>query len=284
MSNTNYQVKEFTEHLNTLGKSKNTITSYVSDVQQFFNSYVIFNRINITLYKKSLSEMSSTTINRKLSSLKQYNEYLLYTKQIQSILIIKSDYIRIQDQGNPTSIPEKTILKFLGRVKAKHHTYQSRNIALIFLIANTAIRREESCDVLLSNVHLSNSIITIIGKGNKERTVMLNSATIKILEEYLIDRASYKHANSKYLFVSERGNKLTKESINNIFDFYSTPKCKVNPHALRHNWCTTMAENNILNLIEIKNQAGHSSLLTTELYTHARQDKMIEKIKNYSIG
>lgn len=276
----------FTQYLTDLGKSKNTISSYLSDVEQYFAQSPAFTREDILQFKLSIFNLSlnSTTINRKLSSLKQYNEFLLHIKQISSIIIIKSDYIRIQNTGNPTTISEKTILKFLERVKTKECDYRSRNIAIIYLMANTGIRREECCDLKLNYLNLEDKEMKVIGKGNKERIILLTKVGIQVVANYLIDRENHKNVNSEYLFLSERGNKLQKESINGIYDFYGTPKCKVNPHALRHNYASTILENEILNIIELKNQLGHSSILTTEKYTHARKDKIKEKIKDFSIG
>ena len=288
-TNLNNQPPTFHQYLTSLAKSPNTISSYLSDIDQYhtlLNNQPI-SRESITQYKLALSNLnlSSTTVNRKLSSLKQYNEYLINTNQIQSsILILKSDYIRIQNIGNPTSIAEKTVLTFLSRVKTKPCIYQSRNIAIIYLMANTGIRREETCNLKLEYINSSNEQMKVMGKGNKERTVALNPKAISVINFYLKDRAKHKHANSEYLFLSERGQKLTKESINGIYEDYSTPKCKVNPHALRHNWCSSMLENGILSIVELKNQAGHSSITTTELYTHARLDKIKQKVRGYSIG
>ena len=280
----NMKKEEFTQYLINLGKSKNTISSYITDIEQYFSQFSTITRANILKYRKQISNLASTTINRKLSSLKQYNEFLFHNGYIDTIHIIKADYINIQNMGNPTSIPEKTILKFLERVENKDCAYKSRNIAIIYLMANTGIRREECCNIKLRDIDFQNRKIDIIGKGAKDRKVMLNNTAIKVINNYLKDRALQKNSDSEYLFLSERSNKLTKETINAIFNFYSTPKCKVNPHALRHNWCTTMLENGILSIVEVKDQAGHSFLSTTEIYTHARQDKMLEKIKNFSIG
>ena len=160
--------------------------------------------------------------------------------------------------------------------------FKSRNIAIIYLLANTGMRRSECCNLLLNNINGNKLIVR--GKWNVERTVILNKKSIEVIDNYLIDRINSKFANSPYLFLSERGEKLTKESINRIFDFYCTPTIKVKPHSLRHNWCSTMIERGILTPKEVQNQAGHKSILTTDLYTHARMDSIENKIKDFSIG
>ena len=272
----------FKQHLLNLSKSTNTIDSYSSDLKQYFTTFTVIDRKNIQQYKKQISSLAATTINRKLSSLKQYNEFLVSQNLINEIYIYKQDFIRIQDRGNPTNITEKTVLNFLIRVTTKHSKHKSRNTAIIYLMANTGIRRDEVCNILVSNI--TGNKLKIIGKGNKERTIILNNKAIEVINAYLIDRSNSKHANSPYLFLSQRGSKLTKESINGIFEFYSTPKCRVTPHDLRHNWCSTMIEKGILTPKEVQNQAGHSSILTTDRYTHARLDSIEKKVGNYQIG
>lgn len=275
-------LKNFEQHLLTLSKSQNTIDSYLSDLNQYFTQYDEITRTNIQNYKQQISKLAPTTFNRKLSSLKQYNEYLLSQNLIDNVYLYKQDWIRIQDQGNPTNVSEKTVLKFLDRVTKKQTMFHSRNIAIIYLMANTGIRREECCELKLS--YINGNKLDVKGKGNKFRTVILTKKAQEVINDYLIDRAKHKYADSEYLFLSERGEKLRKETINTIFNFYCTPKCKVKPHDLRHNWCSTMIEKGIYTPKQVQNQAGHKSILTTDIYTHARMENMEQKIKDFSIG
>ena len=276
-------LNEFKNYLISCSKSKNTITSYISDLEQYFSQYPTLSRENIIKFKNSLSG-SASTINRKLTSLKQYNEYLLSTKQIDGIYILKEDFIKVQNKGNPTDVTTKQVEKFLKRVLIKDADYKSRNIAIIYLIANTGIRRSECCNLLLKNIDLENNEMIVIGKGNKERTVLLTDKVVELIKNYLVDRNKSRYKDSPYLFVSERGNKLCPETINDIFDYYSTPKNKIRPHQLRHNYASTVVENNILTLTELQNQLGHSSISTTGIYTHARKDTIKKKINKLCIG
>jgi len=276
-------LNEFKNYLISCSKSENTISSYISDLEQYFSQYPTLSRENIIKFKNSLSS-SASTINRKLTSLKQYNEYLLSTKQIDGIYILKEDFIKVQNKGNPTDVTTKQVEKFLERVLTKDVDYKSRNIAIIFLIANTGIRRSECCNLLLKNIDLENNEMIVIGKGNKERTVLLTDKVVELIKNYLVDRNKSRYKDSPYLFVSERGNKLCPETINDIFDYYSTPKNKIRPHQLRHNYASTVVENNILTLTELQNQLGHSSISTTGIYTHARKDTIKKKINKLCIG
>jgi len=276
-------LNEFKNYLISCSKSENTISSYISDLEQYFSQYPTLSRENIIKFKNSLSG-SASTINRKLTSLKQYNEYLLSTKQIDGIYILKEDFIKVQNKGNPTDVTTKQVEKFLEKVLTKDADYKSRNIAIIYLIANTGIRRSECCNLLLKNIDLENNEMIVIGKGNKERTVLLTDKVVELIKNYLVDRNKSRYKDSPYLFVSERGNKLCPETINDIFDYYSMPKNKIKPHQLRHNYASTVVENNILTLPELQNQLGHSNINTTGLYTHARKDTIKKKINKLCIG
>lgn len=277
-------VESFKEHLISLSKSQNTVRNYVSDVSKYFDSFDEVNRDNVMEYKKLIGDLASTTINCKLSSIKSFNEYLLGEGIVEKIYILKKDFIKVQQKGNPTDVTEKQVKIFLDRVDKKECMYKSRNIALIHLIANTGIRREESTNILLKNIDLDNGEMIVIGKGNKQRTVLLTDKAIQVIKDYLIDRANHKFANSPYLFISERSEKLHKDSVNDIFEKYYTPKCKVKVHSLRHNMATSAIEQGVLTLPELQDQLGHSSVATSGIYAKARKSNIKKKINKLQIG
>lgn len=278
------QIPNFKQYLISLSKSPNTIRNYTADVTHYFEMFDIINRENILKYKEKISGLATTTINCKLSSLKSFNEYLLSQNLVKSIFVLKQDFIKRQSVGNPTNITEKQVAKFLKRVNEKDHIYKSRNIAIIYLIANTGIRREEVTNLLLKNLDLEKGKMIVIGKGNKERIVYLNADAIMVLKDWLKDRSKFKHAaTSSYIFVSERAEKLHKDSINDIFNFYCTPKCKIKPHGLRHNYGSTWAEKG-KSLSILQNQLGHSSLAVTSIYTIPREDSIKKIVDDFKIG
>lgn len=278
-------LSDYKQHLSLLAKSQNTIDSYLSDLNQYFAIYQEINRSNIQEYKIKISGLSTSSINRKLTSLKQFNEYLLGKGLIGEVVVYKQDFIRQQGKGNPTNVTESQVNEFLNYVGNKDHIYKSRNVAIIYLIANTGIRREEITNLKLKNLHLENGILFVLGKGNKERKVYLNDNVIKVIKDWLKDRVKFKKAIlSQYIFVSERSEKLHKNSINEIFNLYYTDDRKVGVHALRHNFATVSLEQDVLTLPELQNQLGHSSLIVTSIYTHAREDNIRKKINNLQIG
>ena len=280
------QIENFKQYLISQAKSQNTVRNYTTDITQYFDIFDTINRENVLMYKKKISNLATTTINCKLSSLKSFNEYLFLQNIVKEIFIIKADFIKVQNKNsNPINVTEEHVSKFLNTVSTKYNIYKSRNIAIIYLIANTGIRREEVTNIKLKDLYLENRELLISkGKGNKQRSILLNKDAIEVINDYLVDRAKHKFADSIYLFVSERSSKLHKDTINDIFDFYSKDGCKVNPHSLRHNYATATQEQGILTLPELQNQLGHSSIQTSGQYCHARKENIKKKINNLKIG
>jgi len=283
--NFKFFIPKYEQYLINQAKSINTISSYIADINVYFDMYDDINRENIKLYKLYLSKFSVSSINRKLSSLKSFNEYLLMLGLVESLIIIKQDFIKKQGKNNPTDITEKQVSIFLNEVVNNIDImYKSRNIAIIYLIANTGIRREEVTNLKLKNLDIENKSLIVIGKGNKEREIYLNETAIIVLNNYLKDRNGFRFSDSPYIFVSERSEKIHKCSINGIFKKYNTEGCKVKVHDLRHNYASTVVEQEIMPLSELQNQLGHASLTITGCYVHPRKDKVKNNIDKLKIG
>lgn len=276
---TNLHINNFKQHLTNNSKSPNTIINYIHDLEVYFSLYPILSRENIQNYKQLLLSKNTApqTINRRLSSLKQYNEYLVEQNITQSVIIIKSDYIKIQSSGNPIKVTIKQVSDFLSNIDKSN---KLRDRTIIHLIANTGIRREECVNIKLDHLDLDNNQLTIYyGKGGKSRNILLNDFIVNLLKQYITtDRITYSYFKiSPYLFVSQRGIKLCNETINALFKQYGGEN--VTPHQLRHNYATYLHENNILSIKEIQDQLGHTHISTTlDKYTHARPEVIHRKI------
>ena len=109
----------------------------------------------------------------------------------------------------------------------------------------------------------------MLGKGDKERVVFLNDKIVNAVQEYLSERSS----DSPYLFISRKGGRLDRSAINRVFNDCSD---SITPHMLRHFFCTS-AEEAGYSTSEIANQAGHSNIHTTLIYTNPTREKMKEK-------
>lgn len=290
ITNENLQLlQQYEQYLKEQGKPHTTIDSYILDLKQYFNQYNKLSKENVMEYKLQFKE--ANTINRKLTSLKQFNLYLIDNKplDINELYILPTYYVKKQKQGNPLNITDKQVEKFFERV---NNSGNLRDIAIVYLFANTGIRREECTNIMLSDLDLENNELTVYGgKENKQRDLMINDGTKDILKKYIEyrngkdekDKLNYKYSKeSSYLFVSQKAYKLNKTTINDIFDKYKGKN--ITPHQLRHYWATIMFETETLNIRQVQEALGHAHLQTTEIYTHTRKETIKKKINKVMIG
>lgn len=278
--------KEFKQYLKNEDKSQNTISGYVRNVQEYMSwfqesfgkDFSILLRQNILEYKSYLhnvKKINGKTINHKMSSLKKFNQFLI-EKGIQRDLVIeKGDKVRIQQQyASPTDVDEKEVKNFLQRVLEAGN---SRNYALVMLFTYAGLRISETLCIELDDYNLtSGECIMRNAKGKKQRIVYLNSKVGNALKAYLKHRDEYNTSqNSNYLFVSQKRGKLDRTTVNRIFNQFDD---KITPHQLRHFFCSNALEKN-MSIHEVANQAGHSSVQTTLLYTNPEKRKIKAKME-----
>ena len=262
----------FKNSLKHEGKSINTILSYINDLSSYFNEFSELTRDNIQEFIEIHKDYTATTINRKLSSLKKYNEYLIETGEMKELLIHKKDYIKIQNKGiSPNKIPQDEMKKFFQTIK---QTESIQTYTIIALMLNTGLRISETINIKLSDVNLEAHEIVVRGKGNKQRTVLLNNFIIDVLQTYILTLSKNKN---EYLFTNTIGDKLHRTQINRIISKYSD---KISPHQLRHSYASKAVKS--MSLPEVATQLGHDSITTTQKYTHPTKEEMMDKINQIS--
>lgn len=282
-TNINQQkINEFLKSLTNESKSSNTIESYKIDLNDYLKYHQELNRDNILSYKKQLKQLnkSATTINHRLSALKKYNLWLIETKQDSNIYVISNDMMKIQKQyASPTKINDKDVIDFYNKIQKEQN---KRNIAIVYLILSTGIRRFECTNIKINDIDFKeDKLIIRSGKGDKQRSVLLNSKVIEILKDYIdTDRNNYIYRYSPYLFISSKSERIANETINAIMKPYSEDK--ITPHMLRHFFASNAYKKG-MNLVEIANMLGHASLQTTTIYTHPSEDEMRAKIDNIMV-
>ena len=158
-----------------------------------------------------------------------------------------------------------------------------RDKLIVELFYSTGMRRTELVNLQLSDVDISQGQLKVLGKRNKERFIPLLSTVIRTYQAYLIERSNLKEVqDSKSLLLTRKGfkiyEKLVYRVIVNYFDTISS-KVKKSPHILRHSFATHLL-NNGADLNSVKELLGHSSLASTQVYTHssvAELKKVYEK-------
>lgn len=146
-----------------------------------------------------------------------------------------------------------------------------RNYSIVTIISYAGLRISEVLNLKLDDIDLtSKELIVKEGKGDKERIVYINSKIVEAVKEYLKVR---KEDSTNYLFISNKGGKIDRTVINKVFKKYSD---KITPHTLRHFYCSNALESGF-SVHEVANQAGHSNIHTTLLYTNPSKEKMKNK-------
>ncbi|GAA0871169.1 tyrosine-type recombinase/integrase [Gangjinia marincola] len=212
--------------------------------------------------------ISNRSINRKISSLKSYYKFLLKIEAIEASPLRKHQSLKIPKQVQ-VPFSEKEITAALDSFDTTDFE-GIRNKLIVELFYSTGIRRAELINIKLSDVDLSNHMLKVLGKRNKERYIPLLPMVIKTCTKYISSRNTVDSTNNSYLFLTKKGLKiyetLVYRIINNYFSLVSS-KVKKSPHILRHSFATHLL-NEGANLNAVKELLGHSSLASTQVYTH----------------
>lgn len=277
---------DFENYLKEQGKAENTIAGYKKNVELYiewfedskglsFSKLLRENVREYISYLKTVKNHKPKTINTKINALVKFNEFLM-AKKIQTDLVInKSDYQKIQDQYVSLSrFNQKDIEKFRQIVLESEN---KRDYALITLLAYAGLRISEALDLRISDVNFVSREMVVEGKGNKTRIVFLNDKVIEALQSYLKERNKV-DTDHEYLFISNRGKKLNRTTVNKFFEKYCTKLgMEITPHDLRHFFCSHALSVGF-SIHEVANQAGHSNIHTTILYSHPSRQEMINKM------
>lgn len=183
-------------------------------------------------------------------------------------------------QRQPIYLNMEEAKTFIEAIDSQHYSY--RDFCMMVFFLNLGIRVSELCSLNVNSIQGRKLIV--IGKGNKERQVYLNDACMKALENYLIERKPYKgQENKEPLFVSQKGTRFARQTIAKIVKQINAnsirPKEKLTPHKLRHTSATMMYKSGA-DIRSLQHILGHSSVATTQIYTHIEDEQIQEVLKN----
>jgi integrase/recombinase XerC len=283
-------IKRFKDFLTSeRNYSEHTIRAYMTDLTEFsgfLKEKGVFNQsadiscvdeVSIRayigwLYRKRNSKKS---ISRKLTSTRTFFEFLMREDVIQ----------KNPAKLVPTPKGERKLPAFLtvDEVFKLIETAQSKGVlgfrdkAILELLYSSGLRVSELAGINLSDLNLTNSLVKVLGKGSKERIVPLGSKAVEAIRRF-IEKRHELHPRGDFLFVNSRGDRLTVRSVGRIVKKYSIisgiPK-NVSPHVLRHTFATHLLGSGA-DLRAIQEMLGHSSLSTTQRYTHTSIEKIME--------
>jgi integrase/recombinase XerD len=279
----------FTGYLQEDGKSINTIKGYVQSVSGFLTwfdqskgtEFKKLHKENVREYisfLKTVKKSKPKTINTKINALVKFNEFLIETKVQADLVITKKDYIKVQQQyASLARVELKDVEKFRQLIL---DSGSKRNYAIVTVLAYAGLRISEALNLKMEDLCLNSKgkpiIVVNDGKGGKTREVRRsNDKLVAALDAWKRERKSL-GIDNEYLFVSNRNKKLDRTTINKLFKDYSEKLGKdITPHDLRHFFCSHLLSTGAKVHI-VANQAGHSNIHTTLLYTNPTEDEIDE--------
>ena len=272
------------------GYSRHTITAYKTDLIAFKDfcevvydqdSLVGINYVQVRSWVVSLvdADISNNTVNRKVSSLKSFYKFLQKTGQIDINPLAKHKALKVPKKVQ-VPFTSKEINQVILNINKNKDFDSIRNKLLVELLYSTGIRRAELINIKESDVNKANSTIKVLGKRNKERFVPILASVLDTLDEYLLLR-NKNQSDSEFLLITSKGNKIYETLVYRIINSYFSQvssKVKKSPHILRHSFATHLL-NEGADLNSVKELLGHSSLASTQVYTHNSLDA-IKKVYN----
>ncbi len=282
---------KFIEELSTkLGRSELTIDSYRRDLKPFvkylcdhYDKHPSSKKndpllMRIYLRERSTAGLSNRSIARFLSALSSFQKFLTNRPGGKEYLF-SIPKIKFQSKL-PDFLPQAEAVALIDEKQLPQNSDKFsawRDYVIVALIYVSGMRRAELADLTIKNVDLARGLITVTGKGNKQRVVPLGDSTTDEINAYLRVRANHvssKNSETDAFFVNRSGDPLSVRSVNRIVKKYGLREgVEMTPHTLRHSFATHLLENGA-DLLLIKELLGHASLSTTQKYTHVTAEKM----------
>lgn len=284
-----YLIKDFEYYLtNEKGSSKNTISSYLRDL----NQYTLYlekyhgitkpdqiSRKHLENYLKSLkSKVTSKTQARKLTAVKSFHHFLMLEREIDED-ISKSFFAPKIEKKLPKVLSVDEVIRILDQVD-ENKQLGLRNSALLELIYGSGLRVTELLDIKMEDIHLAHGYIVVHGKGNKERIVPISDMAMSSIRAYMTKSRPelLSKEKSNYLFLNSTGSRLSRQGFFKLLkklahDAQVETECS--PHTLRHSFATHLLENG-MDLRTLQTLLGHEDISTTQIYTHISQKRIKE--------
>lgn len=296
-------VKDFLNYMETIkGKSQNTIKEYYYDLRLFFRFMKIhkglleeeceFDKIDISdvdinLIKQiTLSDLysymsflsrerdnSSSSRARKVASIRSFFKYITNKAKL-------LDYNPANELESPKIL--KKLPRYLNIEESKRllevidGENKERDYAIITLFLNCGLRLSELVNINMNKI--KNNVLTVVGKGGKERAIHLNKACVGAIEAYLKVRPSDGVKDKNALFLSKRKQRISTKTVQHIVKKYlkaaglDTERYSV--HKLRHTAATLMYRHGNVDVRVLQEILGHESVATTEIYTHVNSERL----------
>lgn len=274
--------------------SKHTTISYINDVRGFENFILneglakdLLGAKRPRLARNYISYLDNQnyhkkTIARKLSSLKNFYNYLVFKKLIEDNIF--DDIKAPKVPKNLPHIIDDEAIKYLFDSLDTSTPLGYRNLVILDLLYSTGMRASELVNLEIKDIYLSSAQILVHGKGGKDRYIILHKTLIEEIKHYLsfirvtlLSKGD--NTNEKKLFINYKGGPLTVRGLRVILNQIikdSGETYMIHPHMLRHAFATTML-NHGADLRVVQELLGHEHLKSTQIYTHVSKEQIKEK-------
>ena len=269
------------------GLSNNTVKAYEADISSFFQwldnedlKYKNLQEDHINQYISFLFQrkMRSSSVNRKISSIKSFYIFLVKRNFLKNSPL--NDLVTPkQEKYLPESMSEAEVDKLLNSPDVSNKI-ENRDKAMIEMLYATGMRISELVNLKMTDVDMKRCVVKVFGKGSKERLVPFGETALDSLRSYLNER---EQSSSKEIFLSNRGKKMTRVAFWQRVKVYlirENLKNSISPHTLRHAFATHLL-NRGADLRSVQLLLGHSDLSTTQIYTHIAKQRLSDVLKKH---
>ncbi|MQS51698.1 tyrosine recombinase XerC [Companilactobacillus mishanensis] len=276
--------------------SDDTKKSYLEDIHNFvealdnsggFKGFTVVNQIDVETYLTFMDEKnySDGTISRRISTLRSFYNFL-----VRNGFVTKNPFELVQLRRKGRRLPrffyEKEMETLFEAVKGDD-LLSERNSALLELLYATGMRVSECANLTLEQLDFTNGIVLIHGKGDKDRYVPFGEYAQEALNKYISGartKIMRKYGQEHdFVFINNRGKQITSRGIEYILDQVikkTSLTADIHPHMIRHTFATHMLDNGA-DLRTVQEMLGHSSLSTTQIYTHVTMEHLQKDYKKY---
>ncbi len=288
------------QYLSIIKSTKNlsdkTIIAYRSDYSDFLNflQNKCIEENTVLLYLQYLTQvrhLKSSTINRKLISLKMLMKYLFQQGYIEQNYFQHNFRLK-KERKLPKTLTIVDVKKLLNYVQYKNDNavgsytmwIAARNLALIDILVSTGIRIAEASDIELNDIIASERTILIHGKGKKQRLIYISCPKTWVKIKKWLKIRELRNVNTNKLFVNRYGDQLGVHGIEYIYNTIkrdSGINANSTPHHLRHTFATNLLSNGA-DLRSVQEILGHSSVSTTEIYTEVSTKRKKQVLDKYN--
>lgn len=301
-------MSDFLEYMLSIkGRSSKTVSEYFLDLRTFYRFLVIryklssetdsFDDIDINLVtlenlkKVKIMDLhafvgfidrernnTNRTKARKIACLRSFFKYLYSIVK----LIPENPAVDLETPKKNSRLPVAlTLDESKNMLSSINGSNEKRDYAIITLFLNCGLRLSELISINIGKI--KGDTLTVVGKGNKERTIYLNDICVKALEEYLAVRPDAKPGHENALFISNRKTRFTQRGVQHMVEKYLTEAGlsgkHYSPHKLRHTAATLMYQYGNVDIRALQELLGHESVATTQIYTHIDKEQLRNAVK-----